>query len=78
MRATELVQRSGTFDAESCLLCSGRVVDAGMNHLAVVSARSHARSRLPLQYADGVAPSGNRPRCSEAYDTAADYGSIYA
>ena len=57
----ELVQHPRAVDAVPGLERSGRIVDTGMDDLAVVRARAASRARLAFEDADAVAAPGDAP-----------------
>ena len=79
VRRAELVHQLAAFDAQPRLQRAGRIVDAGVDHAAVVRAGVHARARMPLEHADRSAAS---PRCARAdarpVTPAADDGDVDA
>jgi hypothetical protein len=67
-------QPTGAIDAQLGLERSGRVVDARVDHAAVVRARFHARLRVLLEHADRrIRPAlRDRQRRRQARDAGAD------
>ena len=51
----ELVHQSLAFDAEPRLQRAGRIVDAGVDHAAVMRARVEPGPGVPFEHADGPA-----------------------
>ena len=76
VRGAELVNQARALDAMLRLQRAGRVVDARMNHLAVVGARRHARTRLLLEDAHAMAAPRDRQRRRQSHHAAADDGGI--
>ena len=72
----ELVQQPGTFDAVPGFERSRRVVDAGVDDLAVVRARPHSGPGLAFEHACRPAVPRDRERGREADDPAADHRNI--
>jgi hypothetical protein len=70
----EVVEKPRTLDTQTGLEGVGRVVDSGVNHLAVVRARAHAGPRLTFEHTDAVTPAGDGQRCRQADHTCADDG----
>ena len=68
----ELVQEPAAFDAQPRLQRSRRIVQAGVDHTAVVRARFEAGARMPLEDAHRSPALGNRERRGEAGDAGAD------
>jgi hypothetical protein len=69
---TELIEPAVAVDAVPRLERARRVVHAGVNHLAVVGARAHARPRLALEHAHAAATAGDGQCGGEADDAGAD------
>ena len=72
VRGAELVEQPPAFDAEPRLQRAGRIVDAGVDHAAVVRAGVQARARVPLEDADRLAARRERPRGGQAGHAGAD------
>ncbi len=72
----EFVQHPRTGYAVPGLQGVGRVVDSGMNDLAVPGARAGARTPFAFEQADAVSARGNRPRRRQSHDAAADDRSV--
>src|SRR5215510_4494445 len=76
MLGAKLVESMPSFDAEPCLERSGRIVEARVDHAAVVRAGVESRARMTLQHARREPFSCDRQRCREAGDARADDGDI--
>ena len=68
----EFVQEPAAFDAQTRLQRPRRIVEAGVDHAAVVRARFEAGARMPLEDAHRSPALGNRERRGEAGDAGAD------
>ena len=62
-----------TFDAEPCLERPRWIVDAGMNHAAVVRAHPAPDARVALEHADACSAFGKSQRARQTDDAASDY-----
>ena len=69
----ELVEQSGAVDAVPCFEAPRRVVDPGVNDLAVVGARPQARTRFALENADAPSAAGDGQRCGQTHHACADH-----
>ena len=67
----EPIERVAPLDAQAGLERAVRVVDAGVDHAAVVGARLHSGPRLPLQHAGGAPAAGGGAGDCQADDTPA-------
>ena len=76
VRGAELVEHPRAFDTVLRLQRAGRIVDARMNDLAVVRARTHAGPRLLLEDAHATATAGDGKRRGQSHYAAADDGGI--
>ena len=76
VRRAELVEQPRAVDAVPRLQRASRIVDAGVNHLAVVRARAHAGARLALEHTDAVAAPGDGQRRGQADHACADHRGI--
>ena len=72
----EFVHQPCAFDAVDRLERACGIVEAGVNHLAVVRARRHPRPGLLLEDANAVAALRNRERRGQSDHAAADHGGI--
>jgi hypothetical protein len=73
----KLVQPPRTFDAMPSFERSGRIVDSGVNHLAVMRARGHAGARLFLEHAYAATAASDSERRRKTDDAASDYRGVY-
>ena len=76
VRFTELVEHPRAGDTVPGLQRSSRIVDAGMNHLAVVRACGGAGPRLALEHTHALSTPGNCSGGGQADDASADHGRI--
>ena len=72
----ELVQQAAPFDAEPRLQRARRIVHAGMDDAAVVRARVHPRTRMPLEHAYRLSALGDGARRRESGHTRADHRNV--
>src|SRR5437773_471058 len=70
--SAELVQQVAALDAEPRLERAGRIVDAGMNHTAVVCARVQTSARMSFDDARGIALGGDSPGRGKAGHAGSD------
>ena len=76
MLRAELVQQAPTLDAQPRFQRTGGIVEAGVNHAAVVRARFEARPSVPLDQAHGVSTHRDGASGGEPGHAGADDGDV--
>jgi hypothetical protein len=72
----ERVHRQPSLDAQPGLQRAGRIVDACVDHAAVVRAAVESGPWMPLEHAGGEAPLCDSARRRQTGDTAADHRDV--